>query len=161
MIQLGVGIVLFFTLLAVVRYAWETRKLAKATNRLAEATAQPILVPRDIKKDPLGLEIKVANSGNGQAMNVSLNLMHSGFESGSPLRVPILDKGEQHLATFRYKSEGSGTTSSQSKDSGEFTAFYQDIAGNWFKTRMQVNQDLTAGTVELAVRCDKHSIYRE
>jgi hypothetical protein len=74
-IQIGVGVVLALTLLAVVWYACETRKQAKATVKLAEASMRPVvdlwidkITLDELKSKPLTLHYK--NFGNGPAHNL-------------------------------------------------------------------------------------------
>jgi hypothetical protein len=79
-IQIGVAVVLTLTLLAVLWYAWEARKQAKASARIAEETLRPVMVvwtePRVVGAGWLQHVYAVCyqNVGSGPAVNISFRL---------------------------------------------------------------------------------------
>lgn len=71
-IQLAVAIVLAVTLVAVLWYAWEARKQAKATWRIATASMRPVL-EQWIERTPITapkLVVRYRNFGNGPAVQI-------------------------------------------------------------------------------------------
>jgi hypothetical protein len=79
-IQIGVTVVLTLTLGAVLWYAWEARKQAKASARMAEATLRPVMVswtgPERVGEAWGGHVYTVGyqNVGSGPAVNISFHL---------------------------------------------------------------------------------------
>ncbi len=71
-IQIGVAGVLSATLMGVLWYAWETRKQAKSTQRIAEAALRPVLVHwiEDTPSSDTSLPIQYRNIGNGPALDI-------------------------------------------------------------------------------------------
>lgn len=54
LIQIGVGVVLTLTLVAVLWYAWEARKQAAASSKMAEAMLCPVIEQWIDPTSPLG-----------------------------------------------------------------------------------------------------------
>ena len=86
-IQISVGVVLTLTLLAVCWYAWEARKQAKASARMAEemrrqrlSVSQPVVVVRILRVDELPsrhtVRLRATNAGNGPAIRVRRTVSH-------------------------------------------------------------------------------------
>lgn len=75
-IQLAIAIVLTATLAAVLWYAWEARKQAKATWHIASASMRPAL-EQWIEQTPVTapkLVVRYRNFGNGPAVNIDWRL---------------------------------------------------------------------------------------
>jgi hypothetical protein len=79
-VQAGVGVVLALTLATVLWYAWEARKQAKASARIAEETLRPVMVvwtqPQRVDEAWGGHVYTVfyQNAGSGPAVNISFRL---------------------------------------------------------------------------------------
>ena len=85
-IQISVGVVLTLTLLAVCWYAWEARKQAKASARVAEAALRPVMTlwaedhaPESLAGAEVSYTMGYKNIGNGPALNIRFSL---GFVDG-------------------------------------------------------------------------------
>jgi hypothetical protein len=99
-IQIGVGVVLTLTLGAVLWYAWEARKQAKASARMAAeirrqrlSVSQPVVVskPLAVKRETSqnNVLLKLTNVGNGPAIRVRRRISHPSLRLSSKLREHI------------------------------------------------------------------------
>jgi len=93
-IQIGVGIVLAVTMVGVWWYAWEARKQAKASARIAEAALRPLILlwtnPNlsGFRDDHQAYNVYYRNIGNGPAVNIAFHLQDpSGVRSDLSKRV--------------------------------------------------------------------------
>ena len=149
-IQIGLGVVLTLTLLAVLWYAWEARKQAKASVRMAEemeqtrfATAKPIieLRPKDFDSTeglnialggppPTNLECRLRNVGVGPALNVVIPIRMNHDIEGTR-REDVLQPDEEsgwrdHVALDMKEGEGVARV------------FYEDVFGNRWESRYRI-----------------------
>lgn len=115
-IQLGVGVVLGLTLVAVLWYAWETRRMGQATQRLAEEaqkqrhdSLKPAVIIKtrrdgwkvdelpiiafDERPPVSRLDAEIANMGKGPAFEVSIDPLFGPDEQGLR-KMPPLEAGE-------------------------------------------------------------------
>ena len=144
-IQIGVGIVLTFTLGAVLWYAWESRKQAKASMRMAlemerarcdaarpvmevstrRAMAGELLVASTTRPPPV-LNCELRNVGMGPALNVEVDI-RDGNGNVVGRRLGVFGVGEsipQNLLAIRVLEQGV---------KGLLQVRYEDVFGNtWF-----------------------------
>jgi hypothetical protein len=95
-IQLWIALVLSLTLLAVVWYAWEARKQAKASFQLVDTGMRPILeqwIGSTPLNDPV-LVLRYGNIGNGPAVDIEWQLVPSGLSRRRVAMGTNADQGE-------------------------------------------------------------------
>ena len=126
-IQLGVAVVLTLTLIAVLGYAYETRRQAQATQLMAEAALRPILV-HWITKTRLPstvLKVNYRNTGNGPALNIQWRLEPDGT---SRERLAMGTSDEKATVEFDISGAGSKTLVSE----------YEDANGNRWLSKLDI-----------------------
>ena len=146
-IQIGVAVVLTLTLGAVLWYAWEARKQAKASARMAEEMRQqrliglqPIVVPSALSVTTSCIAATLANVGSGPSFDLSFYLrsLDRGKEVDQGGGVQVLKPGEDVRVEFRpqgvfdEKWEPDTGQSILVFPPGQYTlvASYDDLYGN-------------------------------
>ncbi len=134
-ISLGVAIVLAATLVAVIWYAWEARKQAKATGDIASATLRPV-VTLWTNETSVGVNrytLSYDNIGSGPALNVKFEREPEiGTWSETPGRVSISTR-EDNTGVIDLQLQ-------EIPDSMVVRALYQDASGYWWKTELPLTK---------------------
>jgi hypothetical protein len=138
-IQLGVAFVLLLTLAAVLWYAWEARKQAKASAQIAEAALRPVILlwtelnPAVCQHDLQAYKVYYRNIGSGPAVNISFDL-----------EPPEGDWLEPRKRVGMGIHEERGVTSmvlGPIPDRLSVVAVYQDASHRRWKTTLRLDKD--------------------
>ncbi len=138
-IQAVAAIVLALTLIAVGIYAWQTRRQAQATERMAEGMLRPVVtqwiksVSTAAASERLLLLVRYENIGNGPAINLEWSLP-GGRWSDNPIRVGL---------GVRESGEIKGSLSYPLRvDVPTVVVKYEDAGGvHWVSTLELVHED--------------------
>ena len=146
-IQIGVAVVLTLNLGAVLWYAWEARKQAKASAKMAQEMreqrligVQPVVVPSVQSVTGLDIAGTVVNVGSGPSFDLSFRLqsVDSDKEVDEGGEVQVLKPGDQQRVEFQPRDvfeEQRDTFTQQNVHvfplgKYRFVAAYRDLYGN-------------------------------
>ena len=174
-IQIGVGLVLTLTLAAVLWYAWEARKQAKASVRMATEMEQgrydslrpviDVILREPPSKDwlnqayskafPAEMECRLRNIGVGPALNIEFYVYHPDeprvvrFKMGA-LAAGESDGGRHHHLTLEGLQER--------PDARVLRVWYEDVFGralqSWREASLDEDGGLVIGPLRILVSGD-------
>jgi len=100
-IQLGVGVVLFMSLFAVLWYAYETRRMRQEMERGRLSAIEPIVAIETRGSTSASVSIRLSNLGKGPAFNIQCAVKHPAFDMpGKSIRLHHLYTGLLHEQTI-------------------------------------------------------------
>jgi len=100
-IQLGTGIVLFLTLLAILWYAYETRVMRKQIDRDRLFAVEPTITIEPRGSSTNSVTVKLVNVGRGPAFNIQCAVKHPAFDMlGKFIQLHHLPVGVSHEQTI-------------------------------------------------------------
>ena len=149
MAQWTANLLYLMTLLAVIWYTYETRKMRLQTIR-------PKLIflvrrgPQGTLGEATSIEAFIRNVGNGAALNILVErVIDQGFEfRADPEQIPIVDKGEEVKLALRPAAASNGhdmtTVLSDTSVSLKMRVKYLDVEGRAFRTSTTVGAGATA-----------------
>ena len=158
-IQIGVAGVLALTFLAVLWYAWEARRQAKASGEMAREMREqrlegvrPVLsvscklYDGKVGKDP-SVEVRLRNVGPGVALQIECVFDHPRF-AYSPIWLHFLGP-QEGTELYRLTRQASGDRNDVDASVGTMAAMvvtYEDIYGRLFETRIAFEQNYVGWT---------------
>ncbi len=139
-VQAGSAVVLALTLVTVAYYAYQTRRQAEATGRMAESIMRPVVRIRteqiDELQHPGWYRVFYQNIGNGPAMNIALRLEPTdGLWQEHPMLVvmAVTDPEEQNVVEILNPMADEGVS---------VVAEYADAGGSMWRTTLKLDRDL-------------------